>query len=269
MKKRTFSELLVDLNQQGFTHDSIKAVNVLIGVDFTASNEWKGRKTFFSQSLHKISRIHNPYQKAIVHFTTATNKLIAESLGLNTGDFLRIQAFGFGDSLAKDTSVFSMLDQTESPSNVLEAILSSYTNIAKKVDLSGPSSFAPIVHQAIEQINKSKHMGVEMSILTIFSDGELTNENIYETMQAFIDASSHALSIIIIGVGDGPWAHLQQLEKYLCNKSKFDNLNFVDYNQFLAATRTANSKCLDSEFCLKLFSKLPGQFGSLKQLNYI
>ena len=247
-------------------------MNFFIGVDFTASNEWKGRKSFCSQSLHKISRLQNPYQKAIVHLTTAINKLIVESLGSNMGEFLRIHAFGFGDSVAKDTRVFSMFEHLSTPetqSSILDTILTSYTNVAKKIDLSGPSSFAPVIRQTIDLIDKSKQTNAEISILAIFSDGELTRESMFETMQAIIDASSHALSIVIIGVGDGPWTHMHQLEKYLCNKCKFDNLNFVEYNQFMMVTKVTNLKCLDSEFGLKLFNKLPSQFRILKQLNFI
>ena len=43
----------------------LEASNLIIGVDFTASNEWQGRKSFGQNCLHKLSgsKIYNPYQK--------------------------------------------------------------------------------------------------------------------------------------------------------------------------------------------------------------
>jgi E3 ubiquitin-protein ligase RGLG len=233
--------------------------------------------------------MHNPYQKAIVHLIMSTNKLLVESLGSGDGDdggeFLRVHAFGFGDSITKDTGVFSMFDpgrENSQSNNISDTILSSYTNAVKRIDLSGPSSFAPVIRQTVEIIKKSTNnpcaykTSATMSILFLLTDGELSSDDgssMFETMQAIVDASSHALSIVILGVGDGPWTHMLRLDKYLCNKCKFDNLNFVDYSQFMttaANSRGAYAKCLDNElFCLKLFNKLPHQFRSLRQLNLI
>ena len=233
--------------------------------------------------------MHNPYQKAIVHLIMSTNKLLVESLGSgggggsdDGGEFLKVHAFGFGDSITKDTGVFSVFDpvltmreNNSQSNNISDTILSSYTNAVKRIDLSGPSSFAPVIRQTVEIIKKSTNSAT-MSILFLLTDGELSSDDgssMFETMQAIVDASCYALSIVIVGVGDGPWTHILRLDKYLCNKCKFDNLNFVDYSQFMttaANSRGANAKCLDNElFCLKLFNKLPSQFRNLRQLNLI
>jgi hypothetical protein len=40
-------------------------IRIVFGIDFSASNEWQGRKTFQGQPLHKTqgNKIFNPYQK--------------------------------------------------------------------------------------------------------------------------------------------------------------------------------------------------------------
>ena len=88
--------------------------NIIIGIDFTASNEWKGRKTFNQQSLHKTlgNKLYNPYQKVIAILVGTINKLINSSTNSETNESvgLKIYPYGFGDSVTRDRSVFSLVD---------------------------------------------------------------------------------------------------------------------------------------------------------------
>jgi len=101
-----------------------KSLNIIVGVDFTASNEWKGRKTFNSQSLHKTlaNRIYNPYQKVIFVLGNVFTKLLMTYSNANiknqhanselSSSALRVYAFGFGDSMSTDKSVFSFFENS-------------------------------------------------------------------------------------------------------------------------------------------------------------
>ncbi len=107
------------LNQ--FSH--FYSCNLILGIDFTASNEWKGRKTFNSQSLHKTlaNKLYNPYQKVISILSNTINKLINSSnmsIQSNSNNNkntigLKLYAYGFGDSTTRDKNVFSLIDQTQ------------------------------------------------------------------------------------------------------------------------------------------------------------
>ena len=95
----------------------LETCQLMIGIDFTASNEWQGRRTFSQKSLHAISEKldertgrrgshpslgflrNNPYQKVI--------SILGETLEPFDEDHL-IPAFGFGDSVTKDNSVFPL-----------------------------------------------------------------------------------------------------------------------------------------------------------------
>ena len=95
----------------------LEKCQLILGIDFTASNEWQGRKTFSQKSLHAISEklderygrrgsMHhlgifreNPYQKVI--------SVLGQTLEPLDDDQL-IPAFGFGDTKTKDNAVFSL-----------------------------------------------------------------------------------------------------------------------------------------------------------------
>jgi hypothetical protein len=116
--------------------------NVILGIDFTASNEWKGRKSFNQQSLHKIvgNKPFNPYQKVISHLSVAMAKIMSSgisggggsimggsksqeaqsSFNLGSGSMdVKIYAYGFGDSSTKDKSVFSLVDQSSQHKHIV------------------------------------------------------------------------------------------------------------------------------------------------------
>lgn len=58
---RTYDEIKKEIRQ----YFGFESVRVAFGIDFSASNEWQGRKTFNGQLLHKTNsnKIFNPYQK--------------------------------------------------------------------------------------------------------------------------------------------------------------------------------------------------------------
>ena len=109
-----------------------------------------------------------------------------------------------------------------------------YRGIVPHVVLSGPTSFAPIIHQSLAIVNETG----EFHVLFIIATGHLTvsseqaneelNENEQKTIDAINLASHFPLSIVIVGVGDGPWDRMKQY-KHFFHDRQFDNVHFVDY----------------------------------------
>lgn len=227
----------------------LEKCGLIIGVDFTASNEWQGRKTFSSQCLHKIvpGRIYNPYQKVI--------SIIGQTLEPFDDDNL-IPAYGFGDSVTNDEDVFCFLSNGNACKGFSE-VLEKYNKYATSLSFSGPTNFEPIISKAIDIVNlrKSYH------ILIIIADGQVTEES--KTIEAIVRASEYPLSIVVVGVGDGPWDMMEDYDDFLPNR-KFDNFQFVNYH-----TVTSKTKNPDASLALHSMMEIPHQYKIIKSLGYI
>jgi len=95
---KTFEEL-----QQGLKEAGLESSNLILGIDYTKSNNWTGKRTFGGRSLHYITKGQtNPYQEVI--------KIMGKSLEAFDDDKM-IPTFGFGDATSTDKAVFSILSR--------------------------------------------------------------------------------------------------------------------------------------------------------------
>lgn len=230
--------------------------NIIVGIDFTASNEWQGRKSFGGNSLHRVilgstsTRSMNPYQRVI------------SIVGQTLEPFIRaarrgsILAYGFGDSETTDKDVFPLAGSDKVMRTFAE-VLTAYKETVRKVELSGPTSFAPIIRKAIEVVE----VWEEYTILLIIADGQVNEEQ--PTIDAIVEASSHPISIILVGVGDGPWEMMEEFDNHLARR-KFDNFQFVNYHRV-----TSKAKNPDLNFALHALMEIPDQYRAIKRQGYV
>jgi len=129
--------------------------------------------------------------------------------------------------------------------------------VVRRVTLSGPSSLAPIIRKAVDIVRQTG----KYHILVIITDGQITKES--ETIKAVIEASAVPLSIIAVGVGDGPWNILERFDARLPYR-KFDNFRFVDYHRTAAKTKSP-----DMAFALHAMMEIPDQYKRIKDLGYL
>lgn len=240
----TFGEVSKACAKAGLEH-----CGLIVGIDFTASNEWQGRKTFSGNSLHRIlgSKIYNPYQK-VIHIMGNTLEPFDEDRN--------IPAFGFGDSNTLDESVFPF-HSDGSPCKGFADVLERYNSIATRVNLSGPTCFAPLIQKAIEIVKAER----QYHILLVIADGQVTEED--RTIDAIVTASEYPLSIVVIGVGDGPWETMEDFDNLL-PKRKFDNFQFVNYHKV-----TAKSRKPETTFALHAMMEIPDQYKTIKAMGYL
>jgi len=234
--------------QEALRQTGLESSNLIVGIDYTKSNTWNGKKTFGNQSLHTIRMDGvNPYQEVI--------SIVGRTLEPFDDDKL-IPCFGFGDITTQDKTVFPYFPDRSC--NGFQEVLNRYNEITPALALSGPTSFAPLIRNAI---NIVKQNGNSYHILVIIADGQV--DNVKETSDAIVEATNYPLSIITVGVGDGPWDLMEEFDDKL-PKRRFDNFQFVPYAETMA--RAENR---DVSFSVAALMEIPDQYKAIKKLGLL
>ncbi|KAI3407335.1 RING-type domain-containing protein [Psidium guajava] len=241
----------------------LESSNLIVGIDFTKSNEWTGAKSFNKRSLHDISNGLNPYEQAI--------SIIGRTLAAFDDDNL-IPCFGFGDASTHDQDVFSFYPD-ERFCHGFEEVLHRYREIVPYLKLAGPTSFAPIIEMAMTIVEQS---GGQYHVLVIIADGQVTRSVDTEegqlspqerkTVEAIVEASKLPLSIILVGVGDGPWDTMQDFDDNIPARA-FDNFQFVNFTQIMLKNVAPTRK--ETEFALSALMEIPPQYRATIELNLL
>lgn len=225
----------------------LESCNLIFGIDYTGSNYMQGKKTFGGKCLHNINPTElNPYQRVIC--------ILGETLEPFDDDGA-IPTFGFGDTFTRDHSVFSLNNM--GPCQGFQDVLRIYNEITPKVRLGGPTNFAPLIRKAIDIVQKNK----EFHILVIVADGQVTAER--DTTEAIVEATNWPLSIIMVGVGDGPWDTMKDFDTKL-PKRRFNNFQFVNFNEITSEARNPQAS-----FALHALMEIPDQFKAIRSLGLL
>eukprot|EP01023_Acetabularia_acetabulum_P062464 TRINITY_DN7691_c0_g1_i6.p1 TRINITY_DN7691_c0_g1~~TRINITY_DN7691_c0_g1_i6.p1 ORF type:complete len:363 (-),score=57.44 TRINITY_DN7691_c0_g1_i6:458-1546(-) len=248
-KYKTLQELHEDLIQA-----DIESFNLVVGIDYTKSNEWTGAESFDGNNLHYIqSDKLNPYEEAMTIIAKTLPKFDQEG---------SLSCYGFGDIRTHDKAVF-LFNESDEPCRGLHHALHRYRVLSPNVQMSGPTSFGPILRQAIHVVNYS---GGKYHLLLIIADGqvsggdeladgELSYQN-KETIDAIVEASHFPMSIVIVGVGDGPWDHMSVYDNTIEHR-KFDNLQFVNFTKIMTNSPPEQK---EAQFALTALMEVPDQY---------
>lgn len=188
----------------------------------------------------------NPYQAALT--------IIAESLEEFDSDN-SIPCYGFGDKSTEDKAVFSFIENNEKPKG-LEPLIARYREIAKRVDFYGPTSFAPLIRQAMVDVHNGD---MRFHVLLILADGQVSTSCFRETADAIVQACYFPLAIIMVGVGDGPWDAMKRFDDDLPRRP-WDNFQFVEFNRIIRNLANVEDEKTKADFAISALAEVPRQF---------
>ncbi|KAF0706947.1 hypothetical protein AaE_013871 [Aphanomyces astaci] len=128
--------------QAALRHSGLESSNLILAIDYTKSNTWTGQRSFQNKCLHDIdptNQVWNPYQ-SVIH-------ILGRTLEAFDDDKL-IPAFGFGDATTGGRACFPFLTNGDVCVG-FDQVLQRYNQITPGIVLSGPTNFAPVIHEAI------------------------------------------------------------------------------------------------------------------------
>lgn len=253
----------VDQVTAALRESGLESSNLILGIDFTKSNEWTGRHSFNGRSLHEIGSVMNPYEQAI--------SIIGRTLSPFDEDNL-IPCYGFGDATTHDVNVFSFYENNR-PCHGFEQVLERYKEIVPNLILAGPTSFAPVVEASMGIVEAS---GGQYHVLVIIADGQVTRSSDtrsdqlspqeQKTIDAIATASRYPLSIVLVGVGDGPWDMMRQFDDKLPRR-EFDNFQFVNFTNIMSKNLPQSAK--EAAFALAALMEIPVQYKATIELKIL
>ncbi|KAL6136199.1 hypothetical protein ACLB2K_061500 [Fragaria x ananassa] len=222
-----------------------------------------GKNSFNRRSLHHIGGSQNPYEHAIT--------IIGKTLAAFDEDNI-IPCYGFGDATTHDQDVFSFYPD-DRHCNGFEEVLTRYREIVPNLRLAGPTSFAPVIEMAMTIVEQS---GGQYHVLVIIADGQVTRSVDTEsgrlspqeqkTVDAIVEASKFPLSIILVGVGDGPWDMMEEFDDNIPSRA-FDNFQFVNFTEIMSKNVPSLRK--ETEFALAALMEIPPQYKATIELNLL
>ncbi|CAI0428169.1 unnamed protein product [Linum tenue] len=209
----------------------LESSNLILGVDFTKSNEWSGRYSFHRKSLHAVGSVTNPYEQAI--------SIIGRTLSPFDEDNL-IPCFGFGDVSTRDEYVFSFYPDHR-PCRGFEEALARYREIIPHLQLSGSLV--------------TRNPGIPR--------GSCSPQE-QATLNSIVAASYYPLSIVLVGVGDGPWDAMKQFDDNIPHRA-FDNFQFVNFTKIMSEKKDTSKK--EADFALAALMEIPLQYRATQSLD--
>lgn len=248
--------------QEALRKEEVESVSLIVGIDLTNSNKNQGAKTFHGNNLHALDspQGENPYECALGTLASALGEM---------DDDGQVPAFVFGDIETTHLSVKNLSQSGEAVK--VDQLVSAYrAAIQKKPSMSGPTSFAPLIDKAVSVV---KQKGT-FHILVILADG-LVSETLHcieNTHQALVRASSVPLSIVMVGIGDGPWDAMEEFDNQLPER-RFDNFQFVPFATFheeMHKDKGGDARNVaEAAFAVCALQEVPEQFKRISTLGLL
>lgn len=117
---------------------------------------------------------------------------------------------GYEKNVSKQKDFYNIASPKEACSGIA-GILTAYRASFDKYSLGKPAAkFAPLIKHIMNTAPHCTQDSQNYHILLLFTNGECTD--LSDTLDALITASDYAMSVIIVGIGNGPFLKLETLD---------------------------------------------------------
>jgi E3 ubiquitin-protein ligase RGLG len=217
-----------------------------------------GHRTFEHSDLHTLEHgVTNPYRRVM--------KLVGGELSsvLDKDGIFPVLAFGDAGSV-DHASGCTFIGEARGFGEV-DRLYCDFVADSRVVK-SGPTSFEGVIRYAIDHVKKN---GNRFHTLLIVTDGQINDTKEvddgkggwtkqYPTIDAIVEASQYPIEIIVVGVGDGPWEQMQQLDDEIDARSakgayRVDCVQFVEFTPYM---RIVDRK-LEERFMVDCLQEVP------------
>uniref|UniRef100_A0A672M8B2 Copine family member 9 n=1 Tax=Sinocyclocheilus grahami TaxID=75366 RepID=A0A672M8B2_SINGR len=207
-------------------------------------------------SLHYM----NPYQ---LNAYAMALKAVGEIIQDYDSDKL-FPAYGFGAKLPPDGKIshaFPLNSDCENANCVgIEGVLEAYYDCLRKVQLYGPTNFAPVINQ-VAQCASEVTDGSQYFVLLVITDGVISD--MVQTREAVVTAASLPMSIIIVGVGPAEFDAMEELdgdEVRVSSRGRVaerDIVQFVPFRDYI--DRSGNQVLSMARLAKDVLAEIPDQ----------
>ena len=223
-------------------------IKLILGIDYSKANLTPEHQF----SLHYLGSKTNEYQQAI----DTCLKIFSKYNNLDD----QISLYGFGAKLNNElNTVNDCFNINTYPNNTssapIQIVLYSYRNSFNYLKLSDPPNFSPLIQTAINDIKIENDIR-KYNILLIFTCGGIND--LHNTINALIEGNHFPLSVIIIGVGNGPFKDIINLRENM--RAQMNSLNNIKKDNIVTFYAFNNYKNNDINLLNeKIWEKIPQQ----------
>ncbi|GIQ87798.1 hypothetical protein KIPB_009910, partial [Kipferlia bialata] len=201
--------------------------------------------------LHDFTNGESPYERVI--------RLVGPALE-SFDDDKQIPTFRFGCSQTRDQSTLPLALSGVANCFGYQGVLDCYRASIPHLTFSGPTTMAPMIDEAIRTVQQTG----EYHILLILTDGDMSSPR--TDAAAVVRASNFPISIVVVGLGDGPFEVMEQFDDKLPER-QFDNFQFVCLSE--AEKAMAKSERPDLDLVTLLLAEIPDQYKAIKSLGLL
>lgn len=235
---KTYSSLVKALREAG-----LESSQIILCYDFSSSNDDSGAQTYHA-NMHNVQALkETPYEKVTKLMTFLVKEFDEDQ---------KIPCYIFGSDGTEDKCVAPLIPGAKDAYITgMENVIKAYHDNAMEIVQSGPTTMAPMIKEAIRLCQETK----EYHILIIITDGGISSPEL--DGKAVVEASNYPLSIVTVGVGDGPFETLDTFDNAL-KQRRFDNFNFFNFTEMeKKLERTEN---VDETIAVNMLQEIPAQF---------